>query len=168
MTEMKNNQEKTTYWEKLKDPRWQKKRLEVLKIYNFTCNACGDTESTLHIHHPFYKKNTDPWDYDYRQLMCLCEKCHKEAHDHEAKFDELANLLKSAYFRPFGLRFVTGFMAAYIHDGPFDFPLYDSDYISGVAMFFGMEPEEVEALAVNGVIPESIFYEKCVQRLINN
>ena len=39
------------YSEKLKNPKWQKKRLEILNRDNFTCIKCGDKETTLQIHH---------------------------------------------------------------------------------------------------------------------
>jgi len=35
------------YKDKLKDPRWQKLRLEVLNDNNFTCQYCGDAETTF-------------------------------------------------------------------------------------------------------------------------
>lgn len=66
-----------TYWEKLKDPRWQKKRLEVLERDKFTCITCGDTESTLHVHHGYYEKGLEPWEYELNTLWTLCEECHK-------------------------------------------------------------------------------------------
>lgn len=69
-----------SYSEKLKDPRWQRKRLEVLKRDNFTCQGCGETMETLHIHHLDYKKGCDPWDYDDSELITFCEKCHKWEH----------------------------------------------------------------------------------------
>jgi hypothetical protein len=65
-----------TYSEKLKDPRWQRKRLEILKRDEFTCLSCCDNEKTLHVHHSFYKKGADPWDYEDRHLVTLCEECH--------------------------------------------------------------------------------------------
>lgn len=68
------------YAEKLKDPRWQRKRLWVLNRADFTCDNCGDTEQTLNVHHMFYDRNLDPWDYPDYSLHCLCETCHKEAH----------------------------------------------------------------------------------------
>ncbi len=71
---------KKTYGEKLLDPRWQKKRLEVLETNNFTCQYCGDTETTLHVHHLCYKINGNPWDTDLSALLCLCEECHKISH----------------------------------------------------------------------------------------
>lgn len=62
------------YSELLKDPRWQKKRLEVLQRDNFTCSCCGDDKSTLHVHHVKY--NGNPWDVDSSLLITFCELCH--------------------------------------------------------------------------------------------
>jgi len=45
------------YSEKLKDPRWQKKRLKVLERDNWECKQCGEKEETLHIHHLLYDKD---------------------------------------------------------------------------------------------------------------
>ena len=70
-----------TYFEKLKDPRWQKKRLESLEKASWSCSACGGTEDTLHVHHKQYFKGREPWEYETGQLEVLCEKCHEEAHD---------------------------------------------------------------------------------------
>jgi hypothetical protein len=72
-----------TYFEKLKDPRWQKKRLEVLEHGNWACERCCDTESTLHVHHRQYFKGREPWDYEVGQLAVLCEECHGATHESE-------------------------------------------------------------------------------------
>jgi hypothetical protein len=69
-----------TYSEKLKDPRWQKKRLEIMQRDNFTCQICGDKESTLHVHH--YDYMGDPWEIENRCLKTLCENCHEYEHKH--------------------------------------------------------------------------------------
>ena len=63
-----------TYKEKLLDPRWQKKRLEILDRDNFTCQLCDDKTSTLHIHHHEYHHN--PWDVENEKLIAYCEHCH--------------------------------------------------------------------------------------------
>jgi hypothetical protein len=68
--------QKTTYSEKLKDPRWQKKRLEILQRDEFTCVKCGDNTSTLHVHHKAYHSG-DPWDTPDAHLVTLCEGCHE-------------------------------------------------------------------------------------------
>lgn len=65
-----------TYAEKLKNPKWQKKRLEVLQRDNFTCCLCSDAETTLHVHHKTYKKGVDVWDYPNDNFQTLCEDCH--------------------------------------------------------------------------------------------
>lgn len=66
-----------TYSEKLKDPRWQKKRLEILERDKFTCKKCDDTETTLHVHHLKYQKGKNPWEYNKKDLITLCEHCHQ-------------------------------------------------------------------------------------------
>lgn len=72
---------KSKYLEKFKDPRWQKKRLEVLENADFECCNCGENKETLHVHHLIYFKDRDPWDYPLEFLACLCEGCHKQAHN---------------------------------------------------------------------------------------
>jgi hypothetical protein len=68
-----------TYAEKLKDPRWQKRRLEVLQAYDFKCCDCGADDKTLHVHHMIYRKGKEPWDYEpMADLVALCEDCHDE------------------------------------------------------------------------------------------
>lgn len=79
-----------TYSEKLKDPRWQKKRLLILEKYKFSCRECGDESKTLHVHHKFYKKNANPWDYEDFELDALCEDCHKTRE--ELKFEVLRKI----------------------------------------------------------------------------
>lgn len=64
-----------TYSQKLKDPRWQKKRLEILNRDNFTCRYCGDAKTELHIHHLSY--NGEPWQQHNDKLVTLCKHCHK-------------------------------------------------------------------------------------------
>lgn len=66
-----------TYSEKLKDPRWQKRRLEILNRDQFTCQTCRDDSTTLHVHHLEYFKG-DPWEVEDTYLITLCENCHEE------------------------------------------------------------------------------------------
>src|SRR4051794_39632649 len=72
---------KTNYSELLRDPRWQKKRLEILSRDEFTCQSCFDSESTLNVHHCYYERGNDPWEYPNTALLTLCESCHeRESH----------------------------------------------------------------------------------------
>lgn len=67
------------YADLLKDPRWQKKRLQILNRDEFTCRNCGLGTKTLHVHHKVYfKQKTNPWDYPDNLLVTLCEECHAE------------------------------------------------------------------------------------------
>lgn len=65
----------SNYSKLLKHPEWQKKRLEILNRDNFTCRLCGDTETTLHVHHFEYSK-VFPWNIESDKLITLCEYCH--------------------------------------------------------------------------------------------
>lgn len=76
-----------TYGEKLKDPRWQKRRLQILERDEWACQSCFDTEATLHVHHRYYEKGAEPWDSPDGALITLCEECH----DNESR--EMAQLL---------------------------------------------------------------------------
>lgn len=68
-----------SYYEKLRDPRWQQMRLKIMERDGFACQSCGDKSSSLNVHHCVpYKKGADPWDYDLWDLTTLCEKCHNK------------------------------------------------------------------------------------------
>lgn len=81
------------FWEKYKDPRWQKKRLEVMQAAGFACQNCGDTTSTLNVHHSIYYRDKSPWEYTNNLLRCLCESCHEDieelTHDLRVSFARL-------------------------------------------------------------------------------
>jgi len=73
---------KMTYAEKLKDPRWQKKRLAIFSRDGWQCRDCHAREIELQVHHCFYEKG-DPWDTDDRYLITLCSNCHPLRQDLE-------------------------------------------------------------------------------------
>jgi hypothetical protein len=77
--------ETMTYSEKLKDPRWQKKRLKVMERDGFKCRDCTNDGKTLHVHHCFYEIG-NPWDTDPEFLITLCKDCHDERHELEGRF----------------------------------------------------------------------------------
>lgn len=72
--------EKLSYAEMLKDPRWQKRKSEILMRDNFTCQLCGDKKTTLHVHHKYYTDGKLPWEYRSDALVTLCENCHSWVH----------------------------------------------------------------------------------------
>ncbi len=68
-----------TYNEQLRDPRWQRKRLETLSAANWQCRRCRSDRKTLHVHHLAYRQ-VAPWDYALEELEVLCEACHRLEH----------------------------------------------------------------------------------------
>lgn len=70
-----------SYSEKLRDPKWQKMRLQIMERDKFTCCHCQDTEKTLNVHHLTYTKGAAPWEYEQSNLITLCEDCHELAEE---------------------------------------------------------------------------------------
>lgn len=65
------------YAELLRDPRWQRMRLEVLNRDHWACRRCDDPFTTLHVHHTFYERGRMPWEYHPDSLLTLCKTCHE-------------------------------------------------------------------------------------------
>ena len=72
---------KSSYAEKLKDPRWQKKRLEIFERDEWYCQSCCRDDQTLVVHHLVYRNGADPWDYEDHELLTLCADCHEIWHE---------------------------------------------------------------------------------------
>lgn len=76
------------YTDQLRDVRWQKKRLEVMKRDKFQCIDCGlglkdagVKQVFLNVHHSRYLKGKAPWDHPKKLLVTLCEACHHRRHN---------------------------------------------------------------------------------------
>lgn len=78
------NDYKSKFAAKYLHPLWQKKRLEIMNRDEFACMDCGEQEQTLNVHHAYYIKNREPWQYPSFALKTLCKSCHMATH-----FDEL-------------------------------------------------------------------------------
>ena len=74
-----------SYKRKLANPLWQKKRLEILTRDDFACLLCKDKETELHIHHNYYTKGKEPWEYDGDCYFTLCAHCHYEVEEMKKK-----------------------------------------------------------------------------------
>lgn len=99
------------YAEKLKDPRWQKKRLEILDRDCWHCGECGDANSTLHVHHGAYFSGVAPWDYPEDTLFTLCENCHRQTEEHLSVVRQLLGKLGG---NKGGLSVIAGFLAGMV------------------------------------------------------
>ena len=67
-----------SYQKKLKDPKWEKRRIEILEYAQWRCQLCGNKKEELHVHHSYYEKGKTPWDYPNSALIALCHTCHAE------------------------------------------------------------------------------------------
>lgn len=81
------------YFQLLKDPRWQKKRLEVMQRADFTCESCCESSDELHVHHGYYEQGKLPWEYPDKSYHCLCGLCHIDAETARKEIRALAGSL---------------------------------------------------------------------------
>lgn len=131
---------KSTYYELLKHPKWQKKRLEILEAANFECECCGGKDKTLHVHHKYYKKGLKPWEYPDHSLLCLCEDCHILYHNQKEKLSWVIGFLDFT-----DLEQLSGFAKGLILQ---DFPNWEIDLDSweevyGVALCWGINVKTI-------------------------
>ena len=87
---------KQEYAEKLRDPRWQEKRLKIIKRDKNRCVICKmspdiDPETILHVHHTFYIDGWEPWEYPDYSLRTLCSDHHEIEKEEKKKANKRLN-----------------------------------------------------------------------------
>lgn len=139
----------STYYELLKHPNWQRKRLEILARDGFRCDICETTETTLHVHHGYYEKGAKPWEYPEASLHTLCEKCHKDVEG-----------LMAMIHRTIGTFSVTGIerLLGYAqgikcgHDPDLVVQVHSFEHALGLGDPYGLDAPEVIAALEDGAI----------------
>jgi hypothetical protein len=124
----------------LRDPRWQKKRLKVMELVNFTCEDCGTDTETLNVHHSYYEKGLAPWDYPDQSLHCLCDDCHKKAEDHKVAIHRKMGALDLTRDTE-----ILGYLSAIEMS---DLPMVvceviDWEMAEGIGHYFNIDPHEI-------------------------
>jgi hypothetical protein len=79
---------KQDYASERKNPRWQRKRLEIMQRDGFACSNCRNSESTLNVHHRYYVQGRPCWAYPDFALATLCDGCHAIEHDERSHGEE--------------------------------------------------------------------------------
>lgn len=70
-----------TYVDKLKDPRWIEVAARIRQRDNCTCQHCETKDRILDVHHIYYQRGLEPWEYPDEALMTLCRICHGSTED---------------------------------------------------------------------------------------
>lgn len=105
------NFNKNSFINLYKHPAWQRKRLEILKRDDFSCQNCGTKNQTLHVHHKYYEHGKLPWDYPLSALITLCEICH----ENESNYDFYIGMLKDSLRDKFLVEHICNLAAAFYH-----------------------------------------------------
>lgn len=113
------NKQKVSYAELLKDPRWQKKRLEVMQRDGFRCQHCLRDDKPLQVHHLVYDKDKKPWEYEDNQLITLCEDCHQNETEENSeiynRFKVLVNQFKKSKLSLSVLNCILGQLSEFLY-----------------------------------------------------
>ncbi|MGW8300440.1 MAG: HNH endonuclease [Desulfobacterales bacterium] len=124
------------YAEKLKDPRWQKVRLQVFDRDNWECLRCDCDNQTLHAHHLYYEKGKDPWEYDLKDIVTLCRKCHDKLHSDEEIMQEYTRELRPLNsFENGKVKAFNNFYEAYCLEFSLQ-PMIDDRYCKSIKAYF--------------------------------
>jgi len=80
----------SSYAEKLKDPRWRKRRCEIIELKGNACTDCGCSGESepLQVHHLHYLRGHEPWEYADDYLIPVCDSCHYNRQTIEAEAKE--------------------------------------------------------------------------------
>ena len=66
-----------SYTAKLGDPRWHAKRDSIMRKRGVFCENCKRSGIVLQLHHNFYDRGKEPWEYDDSVFKVLCKACHE-------------------------------------------------------------------------------------------
>lgn len=61
----------------LRNPKWQRRRLEIFERDGWRCRSCQDDQAELQVHHRWYAAGKMPWEYPDEVLLTLCKSCHE-------------------------------------------------------------------------------------------
>jgi hypothetical protein len=128
-----------SYADKLKDPRWQKKRLEVLEAAGWTCDQCQEAGKTLNVHHDYYLPGKEPWEYELDMLRALCNDCHTKEH---ADWRALHDLVTA------GMPLDTLLSFAYCFTGCPEIRCENDEHVGGICLATGISRADVIDMAI--------------------
>jgi thymidylate synthase (FAD) len=74
---------------------------QVYKKYNYTCQKCGMSSSNLCSHHIIPVVQDISKAYDFNNLICLCQQCHRNIHKNLDNETNFAKKVLSDDFKPF-------------------------------------------------------------------
>ncbi len=62
--------------------KWVEFSNKVKERDGYACTSCGKKhyETTLQVHHTFYRGKLKPWEYPFSDCLTLCKGCHAKEH----------------------------------------------------------------------------------------
>jgi hypothetical protein len=60
-----------SFADRFKDPRWLRRRDEIIAAADYQCQDCGAAD-TLEVHICYFEKGCEPWEYPDEAYRCIC------------------------------------------------------------------------------------------------
>ncbi len=73
-------------------PKWLTLREVVLRRDGYRCLICGSMDN-LSVHHLYYKKDCEIWDYPTIALITLCKGCHSDFHENHKNIHRVNHVI---------------------------------------------------------------------------
>lgn len=144
---METTKTKLSYYDQLKHPSWQRRRLEILESCDFECSNCGSKEKTLEIHHSYYWRGKRLWEYPDHALKCYCSDCHKEAEVKKKRIEEaVAYSCEQEQITGYALGSIlmrNDVAAVYVND---------CEEAIGIADYCGLDPRSGEEAIIKSIV----------------
>ncbi len=157
------------YFELLRDPRWQRRRLEIMERDSWTCKYCGDSTKNLQVHHSSYIYGRMPWEYSDESLHTLCDKCHEEETALSRTFKRVMLFLPPGNMERL-IGYVMGMVVSRWELPEAEpVPVDSHNQAQGLADFFGVTDEEVidSAIANGGSADSATLINLGIDRMIS-
>ncbi len=148
---------KPTYYELLRHPLWQAKRLQIMQRDQFHCPHCGATDKTLNVHHTYYEKGKKPWEYPAESLVTLCEECHEAAEAEKVALNRAIGM--AGYTQSLRIAGYAAVLALYEDHAPSVMPVRSYAEAAGIAdgLGSGVTADEVIDMTVHGLISTEVL-----------
>lgn len=79
---------------------------------------CGYESDMNHVHHLYYQRGLDPWEYPDNALIILCKECHEnEENNLKDSSDRLYNTLRRNRLRSWEIDRITAFLKKNVTNG---------------------------------------------------
>lgn len=89
--------DKESFMAQYQDKRWYELSKKIKARDKNTCQMCGRNDLPVSVHHKVYIQNRNPWEYPDKDLICVCDRCHKYMSENNSTMTKAFMELKRSF-----------------------------------------------------------------------